>query len=623
MDKQQIAQFILDPPGCDTLGSPRRDANRYEWVSERSVEDPEYFKLVSEVHTRLQDVVPVEEEPAADGTFEDSCNTERFDRLGALFSRGYRPFDRNPYDARKVRDTLPNYRDPDDDMRLCIGAVLDRTTPSGYKSRPYSINKYSSSGAPMRSRDPAVKTGAILRWCRHSEHMMELITQNRLVELRERYGMVNVNMPGTRSQADMPGKKRKVYTMEGVFVDADYSLPPQLMAKIQSSVGSTSVQFRRARERAISSISDANAPIGNLAADTLDKMRDVYPFTFKHAGRLHVENKARIFKFMRRYDFGKHELRFHPDFFAAQAALVATRYSPSIALGHLMALRSPQLVLGTNIGSTDWELLGTPWDLDGFKARMFLPSGVRTTSSNGNQWTACNALEAAARAGLAQRTVEGADALFSGTGRVAVLIAGDNLVTLSNDEAAINAFDASLRGMEWVEIGPSNSFLGYVFKRVDGELRAYPNPLSMVYNLLMPGRSAHDEQKGDAVAGSYDRMKYYEDAPYSDVIRKVLVEALWDISRIMYGVQRLADKPSADVEPYYNRIAAILEENPDAIHYKVDGSALPAALRDMVYLTVPSSENDRMMAGIRAFDSVAANRDRAHHWIGRLLSDFN
>jgi hypothetical protein len=323
-------------------------------------------------------------------------------------------------------------------------------------------------------------------------------------------------------------------------------------------------------------------------------MDAVAAFTFVHTHAAAIAARLATYDGVAFFDVSNHDWNIPWEMVQIVATTLAKKVGSVWAALMLATMRQPQLIRPDSPGGRGSRVEGDPFDLTSFDARYVNPSGMPPTSEWARFAGITYAVDGIRMAGGIDGSRQSVLALLRGENpHWAILNAGDNLAV---GAASDDVIQGAMAAVDYVEVGPAGSFLGLVPFREKGGLVFEPSITSYIYNLVMPGRSALDPQRGDPITGAGPRRLYYSGSRAFKQVDDILCPILQEYWSIDYRRTTDPTGPRFIVD----RVKQILDENPDAIYYKLDKSEIPKPLLDELFITIPEDKMSRLVAGVNA-----------------------
>lgn len=596
---------VLDPKKAATFIPLKANERPHVVFDGLTAADPRWMGLVVALREQLTRL-PVDQ--LSEGAYSGLGITDEFDKLGMIPGIGMQPGGIAPYDA------YAQYGDEKVPAScwVVLDLLLDVMMPTRLIGRSISVNKYSSIGAPSLAKDALRKTREALGWSETVEARLALMRTGSLEELYKSHQQVFVYTGGERHQlakiryidGKYTVKDREVYTYEREWQNVSWSAPEPW--------ASFSPLFHRDRRRVINVVSTASWPLRTLHANIFPAMKHAAPNALDHRSNRSIAAKLSRYPAVRFFDAKNHDWHIHPGFIVRFLQAIGKRYGWAWAVHALMVLRQAQLVKPDRLGQGGARLEGDPFDLRSFRARYGNPSGIPLTSVIAYLAGTWYALCMLVLAGHLAPTRAAIGAILAGTNREwTFLNAGDNIAFGGPSDEAISRLP-SLIG--FAEIGEADSFLGAVPLRSNGQLTFVPNITSYVNNLLMPGRSLSDPQRGNPILGAAARRKIFEEAPAYEKVHSILNPLMKEYTGIDYGALVAAGQAEANAMDY---VEALIHYNKDVIHYRVDPKDVPRDLLEQYYVLIPATQADALIDGYRR-----ADHPEWEHRFTELTSDY-
>jgi hypothetical protein len=596
---------VLTPKKAETY-IPRKYAERPHLIFEGLyASDKAWMDAVVDLRTEYESI-PIDALTA--GAYTGLGVTDEFSRLGSIPGIAMQPGGIAPYDAysRYGGERVPNV------AWSVLDALLDLLVPTTLSTLPITINKYSSIGPPTLAKDMPTKVKEAYAWAETCGARLKLIRAGALKELYQSHGIIFCGTNGERHQhpkveklgSGYTVKPREAWTFDGTWEDVDWTPPEPWL--------SANPMFKRCRRRVINVTPMSAYPLRYLAHNIMKHMKRVAAFAFDHRDPASMSRKVRGYRAMRFFDAKNHDWHIHPWFLKQLTAKIGERLGWTWASLTIMVLRQAQLVKPDRLGQGGARLDGDPFDIGTFRAMYGNPSGIPLTSVIAYLAGIWYGLTALVLTGQLRPERTAISALLNGANKDwALMNAGDNLCVAGPSDELIAALPASIT---FAELSESDSFLGQLPIRKGGIVSFVPNICSYVNNLLMPGRSLDDPQRGDPILGAAARRVLFAMAPAFDRVDGVLQRVLKDRCHIDYAAVQSAGARKAAAMDF---VTAMLHYNPDVIHYRVDPMDVdPRALEDY-FILIPEDVGSRI---IKAF--AAENGDPWRRLYETLTSDY-
>jgi hypothetical protein len=555
-----------------------------------SVGDPRAINLVRDLRSGLK---TIGRDELKDGAYSSTGNHDGFDRLGNIMGVPMTPTGIAPYDAPSHLTKAAISARTLEVFRIMADILL----PVAFRSAPASINKFSSIGLPTRAKDPATKTREALLWCRDAERRLEGVIAGRMKQVYTEHGIVWCFTLGGRNQPDKQGRKREVLSYLHGWVECDIAPPDGWPGKEE--------WWRRCRHRVINVAPMSSFPLRPLARAWKKHMDERFPFTCRHTTPFAIARKLARFKSVRFCDVANHDWNIPWSMVQILATTLAEKLGPIWAALLLMTMRQPQLLRPDSAEGTGARLEGDPFDLDTFRAKYVNPSGMPPTSEMARFAGMAYAIDGLVTIGAIQPTRAAIETVLLGNDEHwGFLNAGDNIALGGPSDQEVNAVFAAVK---YASLDEADSFLGWVpFRDPVAGLVFEPAITSYIYNLIMPGRSADDPQRGDPIVGAPQRRLYYGQSRAFPAVDPVLRQCLADNLGLDYG----AGAQALPVSTPQDYVRQLLMENFDAVHYKIEKEDVPADIAEQYFITIPAEEIAKLVAGVNA----AGRRHEARWW---------
>lgn len=541
--------------------------------------DPRYMDSMPALAAALESV-PRDE--LKGGAYAENGNHDGFERLFNIQGVPALPLGEPPYDAPSHLGS----KAPSAQSLALFSVVCGLLAPPAVKGYSASINKHASIGAPSRSKDPDDKIRMALTWCDNAEAIVRNVAAGRLRQLRSQYSLVWVFTVGSRHQPDPPKRQREVLSYDGGWVMTDIT-PPEPWAGHDP-------RWRRCRNRVINVAPMSAFALRALARSWKKHMDAVAPFSFVHTHAAALSARLASYPTVRFFDVSNHDWNIPWELVTIFATELARKVGSVWSALLLMTMRQPQLLRPDRPKGRGSRVEGDPFDILSFRARYVNPSGMPPTSELARLAGVVYAIDGIARVGGISGDEASVVALLRGENpNWCILNAGDNLAIGGPSDQAV---EDAMASVDYVTIGPAGSFLGLVpFRdRAGRGLSFEPSITSYVYNLVMPGRSASDPQRGDPLIGAGPRRAYYAGARAFKQVDDLLCTVIGDYWGVDYRRQTNPTGPRFMID----RVRQILEENPDSIYYKLDKDEIPKPLLDELFITIPPDRMQRLVDGV-------------------------
>lgn len=472
------------------------------------------------------------------------------------------------------------------------------------------VRREASTGAPDFVNDVAKKKSELRAALKDLPRFLDLIDQDKLIELFIEFNAPIVHTTGERNQAD------KFELKNGRLQSKDREVNDELAARTGLKRGRRSPADKtvwvngqavegHAATRRRTVYGTAFVP-NYVCAAFCASWRAVYleefHFTWKHREPAHILEKMKRYGVLVGFDvkqFDQTVPHFLIERFMDQLELYTDkRVVKLIRLLFTAPYMVPWPWMAGKSGGQEFNPLfgATPWDIATFAMRLGLPSGIAINPDSGKLLMGFQYLVVLDRY-YGDVLEVGLDVILRGEcPRYAMLNMGDDCVLLTSEPG----FDA------WFEAGefavPHNyfaleperpiSFLGNVPYRDDaGELQLAPNVISYLVNWLVPehGIDSRNREHFWAV-GERERRLHYARAPMYSHVKETFARIYEQ--ELGFNPEAIATEAYEQQRKYQNLSTwdALVLQNPEYLHYKVDESQISPEILDLIVTSLPADE---------------------------------
>jgi hypothetical protein len=568
-------------------------------------DSPDYLAFTERLAKRLSSTF----KPAVDDTGVAGPNAIAGDFLQLLTVPGYQMSQLSvpPVDNTLIRQELGLVEDFVSPRHRQIAEVLFDAMFSDAAPSKVSIRRQASTGSPDYVNDVPKKKSELRLALENIDDFLNLIDNDDLEGLYERFNATIVQTIGQRVQAD------KVTCDGDKCSSKDREVNDELAARTGLREGKREPASKRVvingatvknhfagRRRTVFGMSF----VPNYVMATFFSMfravyLDRYAFTWKHRTSDSILEKMRRYKFLAGFDvkqFDQTVPRFLIDLFAQR---IGDRTDPRFGKLTRLMFSAPFVMPYPWVeGASDAQfdpLFGTdPFVTATFKFNMGLPSGISCNPDMGKFVMMFQYLVIADD--FFHNVLEvGVDTILRGEhDEYAFLNMGDDCVVLSNNEQFNIYVNETRYEAQYFSVTKESpiSFLGNVPYRDDrGELQLAPNIISFFVNWLVPEHGIDSYQRRNFWAiGDRERRQHYARAPSYPEAYSIFEEEF----QATYG-----RTPSSITAQYYesqkglgalSTIDALVLQNPDYLQYRYDEKDVSQEVLDMITTSIPADE---------------------------------
>lgn len=531
-----------------------------------------------------------------------------FNQLLTIAGYGMNPISVPPVDNNPIRESLGLATSfvSDRDIEIfdnLVKLMFARSAPASV-----SIRREASTGAPDYVNDIEKKKDELRTALGDLNRFLQLIEDDKFLELFIEFNSPIVHTTGERTQAD------KVSMVDGRPVSKDREVNDEVAARS----GLTSGRRFPADKRCFKDGNEINGHFAGrrrtvfgtsfvpnyVLAAFCSSWRAVYledfSFTWKHRTPDEILGKLKRFNGIMGFDVKQFD-QCVSDFMVERFVnRIANYVDPRVAKLIRLMYKAPYIVPYPWIdGTSDEEfnpLFGAdPFSISSFTMNLGLPSGIAINPDSGKLFMVWQYLVVLDR--YFGNVIEvGIDTILRGEHPdYGMLNMGDDCVLMFNDEGFRTWFNEGGYSKDQyfkLEEERPVSFLGNVPYRDDsGDLRIAPNVVSYLVNWLVPEVGIdHMKRRNFWAIGERERRIHYAQAPLYPVIHESFERTFYDI----YGVSPSSITSEAyEQQRRYQNLStwdALVLQNPDYLHYKVSDDMITPEILDIIVTSLPPHE---------------------------------
>lgn len=612
----KVHNYVIDPerfeawrPLLDTNGARRRlsAVRRNEGIAvyPGAITDRREFFGFTELLTREANSIG-EVKVDSSGVLGPDAIPGNFNALLTTGGYGMNPISVPPVSNQKIRDDLklvkdflaPRHREI---FRQLTRLMFSRSAPAGVP-----IRREASTGSPDYVNDVVKKKRELRAALSGLDRFLELVDREKFLDLFVEFNAPIVQTTGERTQAD------KATFENGVYKSKDREVNDELAARSGLREGSRKPADKRVivngtevknhfagRRRTVFGMSFVpNYVLAAFCASWRAVYLREYEFTWKHRTPEHILGKMKRYRELIGFDVKQFDQTV-PTFMIREFCKELTSYADRrVAKLIWLMFRAPYIVPYPWIYGTSGEpfdpLFGDdPFSRSSFKMELGLPSGIAINPDFGKLVMTFQYL--CVLDDYHKNVLEiGIDKILKGEhDQYGILNMGDDCVLLFNDSGFRDWYQASyVNNYFFLEEEKPISFLGNVpYRDAKGELCLAPNVISYLVNWLVPERGIdHPSRQYFWAVGDRERRAHYAIAPrYTDVFG-----VFKDTFQFTYGVSptTLTEEAYRDQKRYTNLSSwdALVLQNPDYLHYRVDPTDITPDILDIIVTTIPPAE---------------------------------
>lgn len=472
------------------------------------------------------------------------------------------------------------------------------------------IRREASTGAPDFVNDIVKKHREIRHALINIDEYLDLVASGNLLDLFVEFNSPIVHTTGERNQAD------KFELRNGVLVSKDREINDELAARTSFEQGhrgpadkrviidGTHVEGHAATRRR--TVFGTSFVPNYLCAALCASWRAVYledfEFTWKHREPAQILGKMKRYSHQVGFDVKQFDQTV-PTFLINRMLTELEHYLDPRAVELIRLLfKAPYMVpYPWMAGSSDDKpfnpLFGDdPFDVASFTMELGLPSGIAINPDTGKLMMVFQYLVILDRY-FGDVLEVGIDVILRGQhSRYAMLNMGDDCVLLAEDAGFAKWFEAGNFSvpMNYFFVEPERpiSFLGNVPYRDDkGELQLAPNVISYLVNWLVPehGIDSRTRQFFWAI-GERERRVHYSIAPLYPLVKDTFEEVYRSVCG--FSPSAVAEEAFQQQRRFTNLSTwdALILQNPDYLHYKVDESQITPEILDIIVTSLDADE---------------------------------
>jgi len=478
------------------------------------------------------------------------------------------------------------------------------------RSAPASVGvrREASTGAPDYVNDEIKKHDELRAAYANIERFLQLIKEDKFLELYTEFNAPIVSTTGERDQAD-----RVEIRSDGTRVSKDREVNDELAARTGLRQGRRFAADKRVikhgnvirghfagRRRTVFGMSFVpNYVLATFCAAWRAVYLEDFAFTWKHRTPEHILSKIKRYKFLKGFDvkqFDQSVGSWLIDFFVKEIGnYVDLRVAKMIGL----MFKAPYIVPYPWIHGTSEEefnpLFGdSPFAASAFSMDVGLPSGISINPDFG-KWAMTGQYLCLLDDYFGDVLEVGVDTILRGEhDRYGVLNMTDDCILCYNEEEFGTNFDEKGYTCKYFALDEEKpiSFLGNVPYRDDkGELQLAPNIVSYLVNWLVPEQGIdHAKRRNFWAIGERERRLHYSTAPCYPQVNEMLQKTFHD----EFGVYPTSLSAEAyEQQRKYTNLSswdALVLQNPDLLHYKVDEKQLSPDVLKILVTSVPAEE---------------------------------
>lgn len=519
----------------------------------------------------------------ADGSLLWPAAAPRWGKLRNVLGVAHNPLGVPPFDAHGARlamkthgETVPR-ESYDERARECARIVCEVLLQPD-DSCDLDFEKGVSQGAPDMSKDELGVHAKVNVWLTHSGVILRGWAGNDMKALSDKFGVVNMSTVTYRFQPDdvtgsdhhPVAKDRLVYDWLGnwLYAERDLSLLP---------VDFVDDRFVACRARKLNALSFSSSwPLRIPFTLIRQRWSRDYSFSFYNPYVHAVTAKLARWRVVRCYDFGNHDVFIPTDFIDVFCDVFGTIYGPAYEMLLRDTLGTPQAVKADYYGKSTVRLDGHPFDRRTYKGSYVNPSGHPGTSVVATIAAVVNWFDAAVGAGLCPQTKDGLIRLLLGSGRVGLLVQGDNTLNAGADYATLDAWE---RAQRFGKLDRSDTFLGKTYFQERGALTGSVDITSYILGFYCPSRPVGQPLRGHWATGWLERQAVYRDHHLYEVVRRIEREVVGDILHLDIEKHALSNRPRDDARPTLSLVDREFLLNPDVVKYKYNVADLSPDIR--------------------------------------------
>lgn len=610
--KYVIPQVQADKwkPIMSTVGSVRRlrasSKNRGVLVYPEIVSDsPEYLKVMREIAQDLSDVnVTIDKS----GVLGPEAVPGDFNQLLTVAGHVMNPVSIPIVDNEPIREGLGLHPRMQNERHAQIFDQLAKAMFSRARPASVPIRRDASTGPPDYVSDIVKKKTELRAALNDIDHFFNLIWEGDLLELFIEFNAPIVHTTGGRVQAD------KVVMQNGVATSKPREVNDELAARTALREGRRFPADKRVfvngnevkghfagRGRTIYSTAFVvNYVCAALCASWRAVYLEEYAFTWKHREPEQILEKMKKYSFFVGFDVKQFDQTV-AHWMVERLCDEMENYLDEKAVKMIRLLfKAPYIVpnpwvSGTHEDATLNPLFGAdPFDEASFVHKLGLPSGIAINPDVGKFMMSFDYL--VMLDDYYHNVLEvGLDVILKGEhDQYALLNMGDDCLVLVNDDGFQAWAEAYIEKPSYFakEMESPISFLGNVPYRDDaGELHLAPNVVSYLVNWLVPEQGIdHKKRMNFWAIGERERRIHYAKAPSYPLVFETFERRFRD----EFGVTPTA--MAADAYAHQRKFMnlstmdALILQNPDYLHYKVDGNQISPEILDIIVTSLPVEE---------------------------------
>lgn len=604
--KQDTWRPIIDTPGFRRrMGRKYRSSGLQVYPGFMS-DDPRFLRAMSDLAARLSNI-PVNID--ASGVLGPEAVPGDFRQLLTVAGHGMTPVSVPPVTNEPIREELHLLRDfaTPRDREIFDGlvtAMFARTAPSSVP-----IRRAASTGAPDYMADMPKKKRELRAILGDVDTFLDMVHSGKLLDLFVEFNSPIVHTIGIRTQAD------KVTLENGRLISKPREVNDELAARSGFKEGRRFPADKRVfvdsnevaghfagRRRTVYGTSfGPNYLMAAICAQWRAVYLEDFAFTWKHRTPDQILGKMRKYRAVVGFDVKQFDQTV-PEFLIDAMVESIGRYTdPRVCSLIKLLFKAPYIVpypWDEGRGEYDFDPLfgGDPFDVGCFDNLNGLPSGIAINPDTGKLMMMFQYLVALDRYHGDVLEV-GIDVILRGEhSRYAALNMGDDCVLLVDDRNFAEWFrtswkDANAAYFALEEERPI-SFLGNVPYRDDaGDLQLAPNVISFLVNWLVPEHGIdHASRVRFWAVGERERRVHYARAPMYPEVKNALEDAFQ--THCSFSPSAVAEEAFSSQRRLMTLSTwdALVLQNPDYLHYRVDPSDISPEVLDIIVTSLTADE---------------------------------
>lgn len=462
------------------------------------------------------------------------------------------------------------------------------------------IRKQASSGFPYFTSDIQYKKLSVMKIVHNVDHFLDLSTSNRPADLKEAQNVYHSFIIASINERQQPNA---ISLKDGVWSSKPRTAPTEQEAREGSYSGSTVADmvakdehgnvieghFNMRRRDVFGYSGPPNYFLTSVVACCREIYLNRFEFTYKTRDRLDKKRKVSRFKHVLGSDVKTMD-KMIPEWFTKFVINELSYYLDDRVVELIRRMMQAPYVVPPPYRETsesyDPVFGGDPADPKSFKQHVGLPSGVAINPDWGKLWMTFVYAVLYRDVGALFDPAE-LEAFLQGRHPDHGLLDMSDDATFMTNVMAVAARLAEAKS-PYVVLEPEKPviYLGDVFTKVNGEVDAFPNPVTYLVNVIAREDSIDRMDPVQYAEGVLARHHTYSASPIFRDLNAIFEEVMRD----SIGVSPIVMARGLARMQQFTDVDAMVKMDPNVIYYKVDPKDVSPDVLNEIVATIPAED---------------------------------